>query len=335
MINRDNYLLVREFIEYRDKVWQNEKETVRTYWQSMKHFLQWLDSRPVEGAEKVVPTFPEYILTARNAQHPNTPAPDRQLSVKRMTKTMAHARAFFDWLRTVKHVKISEGYTQTLQIRKSAKAQSKLTKREYWHLEDAEKIAALKPESIREKRDIAALCFLFLSGARIGAFVTLPHAAVDIAKSKVIQSPEIGVRTKNSKAAITFLLPIDSLMKPIKEWHDFIAGLEGDYLWYPALNYSGEKPLPGGITNTHTGRVEAFKQGLKVLCKRAGVEYLSPHKIRHGHGVYGVKNAKDVSELKAISQNLMHANIGITDGIYGRLAEDDLSEIIAKFGRRK
>ena len=81
-----------------------------------------------------------------------------------------------------------------------------------------------------------------------------------------------------------------------------------------------------------TGRAEAFKQGLKQLCEIADVPYKSPHKIRHGHGVYGVKKAKDIAQLKAISQNLMHANIGITDGIYGNLAEDDLAEILKDFG---
>ena len=31
-------------------------------------------------------------------------------------------------------------------------------------------------------------------------------------------------------------------------------------------------------------------------------------------------------ELKAISQNLMHSNISITDGIYGELSESDVKE---------
>jgi len=65
---------------------------------------------------------------------------------------------------------------------------------------------------------------------------TLPFAAVDIEKSKIIQSPEIGARTKNHKAAVTFLLPIDSLMKPVREWHEYISKHGGrDLLWRPAF----------------------------------------------------------------------------------------------------
>jgi hypothetical protein len=33
-------------------------------------------------------------------------------------------------------------------------------------------------------------------------------------------------------------------------------------------------------------------------------------------------------ELKAISQNLMHSNISITDGIYGGLSEKDIKKQI-------
>ncbi len=38
-----------------------------------------------------------------------------------------------------------------------------------------------------------------------------------------------------------------------------------------------------------------------------------------------------MAELKAVSQNLMHSNVGITDGIYGNLPEDDLAAILSGF----
>lgn len=344
MINRENYLLVREFLDYTKTVKQRDTKTIHSYWVTLKHFLQWMDKRHVLEVEKIKPPFPEYMLHARNYQHVGEkPKEFKQLSPEWMARAVLHARIFLQWLQTSKGMKIKSAYIDTLEMRRSAGAQSKLTKREYWRLSDVEKIAALKPQSIAEKRDIAATCFIFLSGARVGAFVTLPFAAVDIEKSRIIQSPEIGVRTKNHKAAVTFLLPIESLMKPVREWHEYIAAHGGrDLLWYPAFKATirmGEnwdlEFERGGIEGDNHGRQATFKAGLKVLCDRAGVEYLSPHKLRHGHGVYGVKNAKDISELKAISQNLMHENIGITDGIYGKLADDDLSEIISKFGKGK
>ena len=37
--------------------------------------------------------------------------------------------------------------------------------------------------------------------------------------------------------------------------------------------------------------------------------------------------------LKAVSQNLMHSNISITDGLYGILSDNDIKGQIAALGR--
>jgi len=68
------------------------------------------------------------------------------------------------------------------------------------------------------------------------------------------------------------------------------------------------------------------------LCDRLKIPRNSPPKLRHLHGVWGVKHARNMGEMKAISQNMMHANIGITDGIYGRLPEDDMNDILSGMG---
>jgi integrase len=59
----------------------------------------------------------------------------------------------------------------------------------------------------------------------------------------------------------------------------------------------------------------------------------SPHKFRHGHAVYSLKQANTITDLKAISQNLSHASIKTTDQIYSILSEDDVKERIAGFGQ--
>jgi hypothetical protein len=62
--------------------------------------------------------------------------------------------------------------------------------------------------------------------------------------------------------------------------------------------------------------------------------YQFPHEFRHGNAVYSLKNAKDVSALKAVSQNLMHANLSITDGVYGILSENDVQKQIRNLGKQ-
>jgi len=43
--------------------------------------------------------------------------------------------------------------------------------------------------------------------------------------------------------------------------------------------------------------------------------------------------AKDIAALKAVSQNLMHSNLSITDGVYGILSEIDTRERILGLGQ--
>lgn len=336
MINRENYTMVRRNLEYRSRVLQNDAHTVATYWQSLKHLLQWAGGKSFKEVQKIMPPFPEYLLTARNESGERVPK-DKPLTGKYMQKILSHGRAFFEWARLYERgfSNISEAWIKTLIVRRSAGPGSRLQVRSYWRLEDIRKIVALKPENLREERDIAALAFLFISGMRIGAFVTLPAACVDVEKRRIEQLPEKFVQTKNHKAAVTFLLPVPDLQIVVEKWDKRIRSLGQEYNWYPALNtdgWAGTKLRPGLLTGKYTGRAEAFDEGLKILCERAGVPYKSPHKIRHGHGVYGVKNARDMGQLKAISQNMMHANVGITDGIYGKLAEDELGEILSNFG---
>ncbi len=65
---------------------------------------------------------------------------------------------------------------------------------------------------------------------------------------------------------------------------------------------------------------------------RGGLLYHSPHKFRHGHAVYAHSRAKDVPALKAVSQNLLHENLSIADGVHGVLSETDVRQQIATPG---
>lgn len=62
--------------------------------------------------------------------------------------------------------------------------------------------------------------------------------------------------------------------------------------------------------------------------------YPSPHNFRHSHAVFALENAKDVSALKAVSQNLTHENLVITDGVYSIPFETDVSKQIQELGHK-
>jgi len=108
------------------------------------------------------------------------------------------------------------------------------------------------------------------------------------------------------------------------------AKLSPDVLWYAKLSNDGldlEERMVG-----HVGRRELVARGLARLCARANIAYHSPHKLRHGHAVHAIGNATTIADLKAVSQNLMHASLSITDRVYGVLQGDDIRARISALG---
>jgi integrase len=179
------------------------------------------------------------------------------------------------------------------------------------------------------RRDQAGTVMHFLTGMRAGAFGTLPIAAVDLRQREVKQWTSLGVETKNDKAATTFLLDIPDLLAMVEKWDAFIRSqLPPTAMWYtPTISRWGVQTLstdrPGANRNL------AISKRLRRLFDLAGLPYKSPHKFRHGHAVFGLQHARTMADYQAVSTNLMHEDIRVTDSIYARLASDEVKQRIA------
>ncbi len=201
----------------------------------------------------------------------------------------------------------------------------------YFTLDEVRQIATLDiPEDdIVLQRDRAAAVMLFLSGMRAGAFATLPIVAVDLQQRLIRQWPSLGVATKNRKSAVTYLLDIPDLIAVVERWDTFIRNrLPTTAMWYtPIISQWGEPILspdpPGANRNL------AVSKRMRLLFKTAGLPYKSPHKFRHGHAVYALQHAKTMADYKAVSMNLMHDDIRVTDGIYAPLTTNEVQQRIA------
>ena len=88
-----------------------------------------------------------------------------------------------------------------------------------------------------EKRIRASAVFWFLSGIRIGAFVSLPIKAVDIDNLTIKQWPKLGVKTKIQKHATTFLLDIPELLQVVIDWDKLVhSNPNKDSYWFAPLS---------------------------------------------------------------------------------------------------
>jgi integrase len=327
MINRANWKLVKAYLQYRQEVDQISKSSMRLEESWLRHLLEWAKDRPFSEVPRIRPTLPEYILTAR------LDGESQQLSPIYVKKVIRAAYRFFEWLK--KHKRgfgiIDQIWIETLKPPKMA---IEPTEHEAVTLDEIRAMANAPVYTIRDKRIRAAAVFWFLSGIRIGAFVSLPLEAVDLDNLTVKQWPKLGVHTKFQKHATTYLLDIPDLVAVVKDWDKEVRQVCGNNgLWFASISPETGEIIPG-INYVGEHRHCRARKDLTEWLNKVHLPYHSPHKFRHGFAVYGLKKAKDIPALKAVSQNLMHSNLSITAGVYGVLSENDVKGQIAALGQR-
>lgn len=326
MINRANYLLFEQFLCYLAEVSQVSRDTFDRYTAYLKPVLYWADETGFSEAATLRPTFPQYLLDQagrRDQDHGG-------LSRGTLRKSCQLARRFFHWARLEfprEFKAISASWIESLRPPRLPEAQREHV---FITLEEVLRLAQLpvQPDDFTRLRDRAMTAFLFLSGMRAGAFGSLPITAVDVAARQVKQWPSLGVHTKNGLSRTTYLLNIPELLAVVAEWDTLIRGrLPETAMWFTPITIHWDQqllsPKPAGVH-----RNGAVSRRLRALYPAAALPYKSAHKFRHGHAVFALQHARTMADYKAISQNLMHSDIRITDGIYAPLLGDEVQERI-------
>ena len=323
LLSRLNYKETRQYLEYCREVLHNSEGTCEFKRVAMDRLLKWATDIRFTRAPELRPTYPQYLA-------------NRGISVSYHTKQLSFVRQFFEFaLRRWpgRYERVNHVYVDSLRSNLKEKEVKRL---QIYTLEDVRALVAVAPRSLAEERIQAAVAFLFLSGMRVGAFATLPLWAIhwDQTPVKINQHPKLGVRTKGQKAGNTYLLEhpeLEGLRKIAYRWHQKVAAAtDGRGLYYAILTPRRTFD-PVQVTGDH--RAGSVRKYLRALCQRAGMEYLSPHRLRHCHTVYAWEKAKTMADLKAISQNLMHTSLKTTDEIYSRLVDDDVASSIANLGQ--
>jgi hypothetical protein len=67
--------------------------------------------------------------------------------------------------------------------------------------------------------------------------------------------------------------------------------------------------------------------------EEVGLHYHSPHKFRHGHIHYGSAHANTIEDYKAVSMNVMHSSMKITDEFYSNLNDGEVQSRIGSLGK--
>ena len=98
----------------------------------------------------------------------------------------------------------------------------------------------------------------------------------------------------------------------------YVAKLDGEYLF--GVNRAG-------VRLEHRSR-RYFEDHLAEICRRAGVEQITPHQLRHYFATHTLSNGADV---KAVSEMLGHSDVGITLEIYHHVNARAIREMHREF----
>lgn len=326
MIYKKNWKLMKKYLEYRLKVDQITKGSMLKEQTHMRYLLEWAQDRSFRQVSIIRPSFPEYMLSSR------LDGEEGQLSAVYIKKVLATARLFFTWLSDneagYKHIK--QAWIKTIKNKRL----SETTKNaEAVTLEEILVIASRPVHTVQARRTRAALAFLYLSGIRIGAFVSLPLQAVDIPNRVIKQFPTLGVRTKNRKSATTYLWDIPELITIVQEWDNEVRSvLPPNGFWFAPLSFQTGQ-IDACITKIGEHRITLARRNFKEWLDQENLPYHSPHKFRHGHIQYGEAHANNVSDLKAVSLNVMHSSMKITDESYSNLQDKEVKKRITTLNK--
>jgi len=131
------------------------------------------------------------------------------------------------------------------------------------------------------------------------------------------------------------LLPSPELLSVAQIWDDVVRlKLPPTAPWYaPISSRWGCQSLADAEPGKN--RHQALDKRLCRLFNLAGLSYKSAHKFRHGHAVYGLQHAQTIADYKAVSMNLMHEDIKITDEIYAPIMSNEVQLRISRLSDSK
>ena len=145
---------------------------------------------------------------------------------------------------------------------------------------------------VNDNEDRVALLLLVDCGLRVTELATIKLKNINLQDSSIL------INGKGGKTRTVYLSE-----KSVKHLRDYISKLNGEYLF----------PVNRPDVKDQYRKRRFFEDRLSELCEKAGIERITPHQLRHYFATHTLSNGADV---KAVSEMLGHADVGITLKIY-------------------
>ena len=267
---------------------------------------------------------------------------EEELGPSTIRAYLNHIKVFFSWLQQQPgfRSKISLNDVEYLNTtKKDKRLASQIVIKEFPSKEYVMKLA----ESVDKNTDIgfrnkALISFLYCTGMRDSAVMTLPLGCVDVDQMMVTQDPRLGVDVKFSKIIYSKIFQFENtLIENILGWimRLNILGFSSNNPLFPKSKeamsdkgYSFENATE--VSQEYWKSTVSLREVVKEAAIRAKVKYYPPHSYRHAAIVRALKASKNAMEIKAVSQNFGHEEVATTMSYYGNLPPNELMEVVGK-----
>lgn len=194
-------------------------------------------------------------------------------------------------------------------------------------------------ETVVQRRERALIAFLFLTGSREGAAITVQLRHVDLA-NKCVQFDGRSVDTKFGKSFTTSFFPFgDDVERILRDW---ITELRQDHLFsdtdplFPKTRVAvgpSRRFEALGIAREPWAGPSSAARIFKQAFVNAGLPPFSPHRVRDTIAELAKLHCRTPEDYKAWSQNMGHNDVMTTFSSYGSVSPGRQVELMGRYRR--
>jgi integrase len=261
-----------------------------------------------------------------------------KLSKTTMLAMLRDLKGFFEWLSREPGYRASLNYADAAYFSLTGKEEAIARARRETRAPSVEQmgavLAAMPEDTIWERRDRALLAFACLTGARVSALASFQLGDVDVASRHVDQDAR-HVRTKGGKTFRNFFMPwVENALEVVAHWTRELAADHlwgpGDPLFPPTVNRPSEGRgfAPAGLSRKPWASSEPVREAFHRAFAAVGLPYFNPHSLRTMLVRHAMNLGFSPEQMKALSQNLGHADVLTTFTSYGSVPTHRQGELI-------
>lgn len=336
-INLQNVKMIRKYLVYLKEAPGLHKDTIIDRMTEIAHyekFINWRDFKVFN--EKIAIEYKRYWIDYKKS--------NGQSYIKKTVQNKLKAiRELYLWLYLMPgyrshinplHIKYLKLDKKTL----NALATSNKFKKTPTFEEAQILIRSISNNSEIDRRDRALIAFTLLTGIRAKTLITLKIGDVDLKKYTVKIDFLEGTDTKFGKSNIVCILPYDQeYTTVIEDWINELINVKGFKYTDPLFPMTAMNNSPGTYCLSASKvkpmpwkSIGAVEKIFKDRAIHAKLPYYTPQGFRRLHYQHGRKYATNMEQQSALSQNISHSTIEVSETNYGYIDPPKRFEILSK-----